>query len=216
MEDGRLDVNFSRDDVSESGVFSGYGNVFGVKDAHGSIVIPGAFSKSLESWKLKGRMPKMCNQHNHRGNPIGVWQEMREDSHGLYVKGKISDTAEGRDALTLIKDGALDQLSIGFMLPKGGMEMGEYNGQKAMLIKEVELWEVSVVTFASNQESRITSVKSLSTKREHEQFLRDAGYSRSMAKRMVSFLDCDDQDEMKLLEEQVEKAFNISRSLAHA
>ncbi len=191
----KMEGIFRKEDVQDGGVFTGYGNVFSVVDMVGDVVLPGAFAKSLESWKSKGQMPAMCSQHNYDGNPIGVWLDMSEDSHGLFVRGRISETANGKDTLTLIKDGALNGLSIGFNLQKGGYEYGDHNGQRARLIKEVDLWEVSVVTFPANQDSRITSVKSFKSKREHEHFLREAGYSRANAKRMASLFDCDDQDE---------------------
>lgn len=84
----RIDVPLEVKSVNDAGEFEGYGSVFGVKDSHGDIVIPGAFTKSLTNWSQKGRLPAMLWQHNMR-EPIGVYKEMREDDRGLFVKGRL-------------------------------------------------------------------------------------------------------------------------------
>lgn len=84
----RLDVPLKLKSVSETGEFEGYGSVFGVKDSYGDIVVPGAFTKSLQTWKEKGRMPALLWQHQ-TAEPIGVYTEMKEDDVGLYVKGRL-------------------------------------------------------------------------------------------------------------------------------
>lgn len=155
----------------EDGVFEGYASVFGVVDLGYDVVQPGAFTKSLAK-----RKPKMLWQHDMQ-NPIGVWEEVREDSRGLFVKGRlISDVMQGKEALALLKAGAVDSMSIGYRTVEAMME-----GDRVRKLLEVDLYEISLVTFPMLPEATVTDVKSITTEREFERFLRDAGYSRSEA-----------------------------------
>lgn len=157
----------------EDGVFEGYASVFGIVDQGMDIVERGAFTKSLAS----GRKVKMLWQHD-MAQPIGIWEEMREDERGLYVKGRIlKDVQKGREAMALMRAGAIDSMSIGYRTVEA---MEEGNGRIRKLM-EVDLFEVSLVTFPMLPDAKITSVKSIKTEREFEQFLRDAGYSRKEA-----------------------------------
>lgn len=165
--------------------FEGYGSVFGVLDSYADIVAAGAFKRSLKEHKASKRMPALLWQHNS-DQPIGVYSEMREDDTGLYVKGKLSDTQLGREAHTLLKDGALSGLSIGFRTLKSKID--EENGVRTLT--EVDLWETSLVTFPANTAARVTAVKSdgeLPTEREFEEFLRrEAGLTREQAKTLIA------------------------------
>lgn len=157
----------------EDGIFEGYASVFGVVDQGMDVVERGAFAKSLGS----GRKVKMLWQHN-TSDPIGVWDEIREDERGLYVKGRLlKEVQKGREAMALLKVGAIDSMSIGYRTIEA---VPEANGRVRKLT-EVDLFEVSLVTFPMLPDAKITSVKSITTEREFEQFLRDAGYSRKEA-----------------------------------
>lgn len=157
----------------EDGIFEGYASVFGVVDQGMDVVERGAFAKSLGS----GRKVKMLWQHN-MSDPIGVWDEIREDERGLYVKGRLlKEVQKGREAMALLKVGAIDSMSIGYRTIEA---VPEANGRVRKLT-EVDLFEVSLVTFPMLPDAKITSVKSITTEREFEQFLRDAGYSRKEA-----------------------------------
>lgn len=156
----------------EDGLFEGYASVFGVVDQGMDVVERGAFRKSLDV-----RKPKMLWQHD-MSQPIGVWDEVREDERGLFVKGRLlTDVAKGREALALLKAGALDSMSIGYRTVEA-VEEGDGRIRKLM---EVDLFEISLVTFPMLPAAKVTSVKSISTERDFERFLRDAGYSRSEA-----------------------------------
>lgn len=168
----------------DSMVIEGYGSTFGNTDHGGDMVMRGAFSKTLLQ-----RMPKMLWQHDSR-KVIGVWQEAREDEKGLYLKGKFVDTQLAREAYELAKAGAIDTMSIGYRATES-----EYD-DKLRVIKEVELYEVSLVTFPMNDNAKILAVKSLpQSVREFESFLRDAGFSRDEAKAICArgFKQQDDQ-----------------------
>lgn len=186
MEIKRLFLKLDTKAVDDAGVIEGYGSVFGNVDQGGDVVAAGAFSKSLAAHKVSGTMPAMLWQHDPH-NPIGVWDEMAEDSNGLKVKGRIAiDTQAGGDAFKLIKLGALRGLSIGFRTV-----VDEYDREKDIrILKELDLWEVSPVTFPMNRSAGISVVKSTTLWKnitEFESWLRDAaGISRREAKALAS------------------------------
>ncbi len=173
--------------AGEDGTVEGYGSVFGVRDAYDDIIAPGAFMKSLEEHKAAGTLPAMLWQHDS-SEPVGVWTEMVEDEKGLRLKGQIAiETTRGKDARALLKMGALNGLSIGFMSKQWTYD----RDTDVRTLTEVDLWEVSLVTFPANRSSRITNVKaadvdSLTTVRQLERALRDAGFSDSEAKAFVA------------------------------
>lgn len=185
----RLDIPLTLKSVSDTGEFDGYGSVFGVKDSYADIVMPGAFQKSLAAWQEKGRLPALLWQHN-MAEPIGLYTEMREDATGLYVRGRllIEDDPLAKRAHAHMKAGSLSGLSIGYLLNDY-----EYDKDKsAFLLKEIDLWEVSLVTFPANDEARIADVKSLLARGETpppskvERALREVGFSGSQAKAFMA------------------------------
>jgi len=94
--------------LEEDGTFTGYASVFGTVDLHQEVVVPGAFNQSLKKWNQRQQLPKMLWQHDPK-IPIGVWQEIKEDPYGLFVKGKLLlDIRQGRDAYALLKSGVVD------------------------------------------------------------------------------------------------------------
>lgn len=186
MKIKRLEVDLEIKSASDAGEIVGYGSVYGVEDKGGDIVAPGAFSKSLEALRGKGRSVPMLWQHDP-GDPVGVWEEIKEDSRGLHMKGRaLTDTTRGRDAVAFLKAKAISGLSIGFKTLVEDMD--RKTGVRT--IKEGELWEVSLVTFPMNDDARVMSVKAddvaSMTEREIERALRDAGLSAREAKAVVS------------------------------
>lgn len=198
---------------AETGVFEGYGNVANFKDFASDVTMNGAFQKSLQKHESKGTMPALLYQHQ-RDKPIGVWTEVKEDEHGLYVKGKLTKGVQLADETHLLmKDGALSGLSIGYMVVEE-----EYDREtKTNYLKEVDLREISVVTFPCNDESRISTIKSvladngIPSKKDLENSLRDAGFSRTQAKGFLSkgytFFD-DQRDADSIDEEAILKALS--------
>lgn len=175
--------------VSDSGAFTGYGSVFGVKDSYSDIVIKGAFTKSLNMWKEKGRLPALLWQHK-MDEPIGYYTKMVEDDNGLYLEGQllIDDDPLAKRAHAHMKAKSLSGLSIGYILNDY-----DYDKEKsAFILKDIDLWEVSVVTFPANDEARIDNVKSIFESgdipppKEIERVLRDVGLSRTQAKAFMS------------------------------
>jgi HK97 family phage prohead protease len=136
------------------GVFAGYASLFGKVDLGRDLVLPGAFRDSLLKKGAKGI--KLLFQHNP-DEPIGVWDELREDARGLFVRGRLlPEVAKARDVLHLMREGALDGLSIGFRTLKGRTNPRSGIRQLA----SIDLWEISVVTFPMLNEARVAFVKS--------------------------------------------------------
>ena len=168
--------------IKGDGRFEGYASLFGQKDMGGDIVMRGAFSRSLEKRGAKG--VRMLFQHDP-AEPVGIWREIREDERGLFVRGQLlPDVSKSREILSLMREGALDGLSIGFRTIKGRSDK-KHGGRRLF---EVDLWEISIVTFPMLAGARISAVKSsaLPTKREFERWLvRDAGFTRSNARALI-------------------------------
>jgi HK97 family phage prohead protease len=170
-------ITFDVKAVTAEGQIEGYASMFDQIDLGKDIVLKGAFSSSLE--RGSGRV-RMLFQHDP-SEPIGVWQSLAEDAKGLFAKGQLlMDTQRGREVHTMIKQGAVDGLSIGFKTEKAKYD----SVKKARLIEKASLWEISVVTFPLLESAR-ASVKSFDP-RELEGALRDAGLSRADAVKAVS------------------------------
>lgn len=171
--------------AGDDGTVEGYGSVFGVRDNYDDVIAKGAFIQSLKDHKAAGTMPAMLWQHD-ADKPIGVWTEMVEDEKGLRIKGQLAmETVKGKEAHALLKMGALNGLSIGFMSKQWAYD----RDTEVRTLTEIDLWEVSLVTFPANEKARVTNVKSadeLQAPKDAEKVLRDAGFSKSDATAFVS------------------------------
>jgi HK97 family phage prohead protease len=126
----------------------GYASLFGTPDRGKDTVAPGAYAASLAT----GRAVKMLWQHDP-AQPIGVWSDLREDDKGLYVKGRLlGGVARAKEAAALIKAGAIDGLSIGYRTLRATKNDGG-----GRLLTELELWEVSLVTFPMLPSARVAA-----------------------------------------------------------
>ena len=180
MKHKRFNTPFELKKLEEGGVFEGYASVFGVKDHDGDVIVKGAFKSSLERIMEGGKRPKMLWQHNP-SIIIGKWIDMHEDDHGLYVRGTLfTDIEKGAEAYALMKHGELDAMSVGFNINNA------YSENRDRVIDDLDLWEISVVTWGANPEALVSSVKSIETERDFEQFLRDSGFSQKEAKRITA------------------------------
>lgn len=156
MTDTGLETKFARFGgdvaVTDGTRIEGYASLFDQSDQTGDRVVRGAYAASLAALAGDGRRVKMLWQHDPT-RPIGVWDEVREDSRGLWVKGRLLDTTQqGREAAALIEAGALDGLSIGYRTKQAARDD---HGNR--LLKEVELWEVSLVTFPMLPTARVAA-----------------------------------------------------------
>ena len=136
--------------VTDGAMIEGYASLFGVTDQGNDVVMPGAYARSLKRLVAEGRAVKMLWQHDP-AQPIGVWDQIAEDAKGLKVRGRIlTEVDRGREAVALIAAGAIDGLSIGYRTVTA-----EKNTKGQRLLREVELWEVSLVTFPMLPEARV-------------------------------------------------------------
>ena len=178
--DFELKAYLDDDDDEKKGQFEGYASVFGNKDLGNDVVVQGAFEKSLRNKDPK--RVKMLFQHDTK-TPIGIYTDIREDRKGLYVKGQLAmQTQKGKEVYELMKMGAIDGLSVGYRVDAKGYSYDERG--KKRLLREVDLMEISAVTFPMNTRARIRSVKSeVRSVREWESFLREeGGLSRTESK----------------------------------
>lgn len=130
----------------------GYASLFWTRDLNEDVTAAGAFGESLARSGPEG--VKMLYQHEAEA-PIGVWDEIAEDERGLYVRGRIlAVTPQARLVAALVKAGALDGLSIGFRTVKARPD----ESGRLRVLTEVELWEVSIVTFPMLPGARISRV----------------------------------------------------------
>lgn len=170
--------------------FEGHGSIFGNVDLGGDIVLPGAFQKSLAQHKKAGSLPQMFWMHDQSRVP-GKWLGMSEDSEGLAVKGVLADTELGNEIHTLLKMEAVRGLSIGYVTTDQG-----FDKQGNRLIKEADLWEVSVVSLPMNPLAQVAHVKSrlsadgayVPTPGEFEAEFRRMGCSKRVARKLIAMI----------------------------
>jgi len=153
-----LETKFAHSDtplsLSDDTRIQGYASRFGEVDQGGDLVMPGAYQSSLQKLSEGGRKVKMLWQHDP-AQPIGVWDEVREDETGLWVSGRLlRETQRGAEAIALIQAGALDGLSIGYRTRRSTKTK---EGQRQLL--QVDLWEVSLVTFPMLPSARVTDAQ---------------------------------------------------------
>ncbi|WP_449471660.1 HK97 family phage prohead protease [Sphingobium chungangianum] len=153
-------LNFKEFKISaydaEKGTVEGYASRFGNVDQVGDVVEKGAFTKSIQHGAQRVRF---LWQHNKQ-EPIGIIQEIREDDHGLFIKAQFANTQRAQETRELMKMGALDSFSIGYRVPKDKIIVEQTKDGQIQRLKEIHLFEVSVVTFPCNVEARLTGIKS--------------------------------------------------------
>jgi len=143
--------------LKAKGAFEGYASLFGVEDQGRDVVMPGAFRASLDR-RAAGEV-RMLFQHDP-AQPIGLWDDIREDARGFHVRGHlIEDVARAAELLALMRAGALDGLSIGFRARRATCDAR--TGQRRL--HEIDLWEISIVTFPMLPGARVNGVKAGAT-----------------------------------------------------
>lgn len=139
----------------DHGSFSGYASVFNELDDQGDRVLKGAFHLSIQKLKAQQQQPKMLWQHD-LAEPIGTWDEIKEDECGLRVQGRlILELRRAREAYALMKAGVLDSLSIGYRV----IQSLKGASAKERHLTQLDLFEISLVTFPANRAAKIVHVK---------------------------------------------------------
>jgi hypothetical protein len=180
-----LECDYKEIDTEEDGSFEGYASVFNNKDLGNDVIKPGAFSKSV--YDKKPKQIKLLYQHK-TDEPIGVIDKLEEDKRGLKIKGRLAmGTQKGKEVYELMKMGALDSMSIGYKLSP---EDYKYSDKlKKRTITNLDLMEVSMVTFPMNPKAKVTKVKLAGMNvRELENYLCDLGMTNSVAKQSANVL----------------------------
>ncbi len=180
----RLAAPFAVKALAREGIIEGYASVFDRIDGGHDIVLRGAFARTLAE-----RDPaaiKLLWQHDPK-QPVGVIEDLREDARGLHVRARLLlELKRAREALALIEAGALDGLSIGYRAVHAHHDAAT----GVRVIEEIDLWEISLVTFPMQPAARIRALKGALPHRgirAFERFLRDAGgFSRSEAKALAA------------------------------
>ncbi len=189
MDRYQADFEFKFATGAKDGTFSGYGAIFGNVDSYGDRIDQGAFKSSLRDWEAKGKLPPMLLQHGGFFGPVddmlpvGKWTSMEENSKGLKVEGELFAIGTDRGQLIYegMKAGSLDGLSIGYRAKK--YTVGTKPTEPTRTLHEVELRELSIVTFPANDKALVGSVKAaeidaITTLSEFEDFLREASGGR--------------------------------------
>ncbi len=140
----------------KTGIFIGYASLFNMPDSANDMVLPGAFARSLKERGARGI--RMLWQHDPAA-PVGTWLAMSEDRHGLKVTGRLClASAKGQEIAALVQAGAVDGLSIGFQARRAANQ----RGQGLRRLMDVDLWEVSIVTFPALVAARIGALPRVS------------------------------------------------------
>lgn len=166
-------VKAGPDDGLAEGQFTGYASVFNNKDSYGDVVIPGAFLKDLGNWEASGN-PIPCLFGHNMSDPdfnIGGTVEAKEDEHGLLVKVQLDlENPKALQTYRLLKGRRINQMSFAYDVIAGGYATRPKAGQEDednpeveeyYELRELKLYEVSVVPIGANSETEILGVKAL-------------------------------------------------------
>ncbi len=161
----------------DPGEIEGYGSLWDKVDSYGEVVKQGAFTKSLKAWRKLKRPIPMLWQHRS-DQPIGVWDQFEEDDKGLKLAGRLNlETQRGQEAWSDVKMQAVTGLSIGYYEIKA--DPYDFNNSEPRQLIELDLREISPVTFPALKEAQIDAVKARLargerlTVREFEGWLRE-------------------------------------------
>lgn len=188
----------SFDDDDDFFNFEGMASTF-QKDLGNDVVMKGAFQKTL-----KNKLPVILFQHDQQ-QPIGVTTEAKETDKGLMLKARLpknDDLVKGR-VIPQMKVGSLKSMSIGFSMKRDDYEIKD----DTRFIKNLDLHEVSLVTFPMNTGAKVTAfknvdieeIKKINNKRDLETLLRDLGMSQKASLYLCSKVDFASSEEKQTL-----------------
>ncbi len=175
----------------EERTVKGYLTVWGVPDTYGTVMVKGCCAKSISERGPKSQSKQKIahlNQHDTK-EPLGQYTILQEDDYGLYFEALYDDIDIAERALKQIKSGTLNQFSIGFRYIWDRVEWDEE--KEALLLKEIDLLEGSVVTLGSNVETfAFRSVESFEEEAEQlneetEEFIRSIPRNQQLELRKI-------------------------------
>lgn len=155
----QVKVKAGPDDGLEEGQFTAYASVFGNKDSYGDVVMPGAFKGTLARWAEKDALIPLLFGHRMDDPEFNIGSvEALEDDHGLLVTATLDlEEPKARSTYRAIKGKRINQMSFAYDVLDGGMVTRD--GDEFYELRELDLFEVSVVTIGANQETEILAVK---------------------------------------------------------
>jgi len=184
----KLDYRIS---ITDDRMIKGYLAVFGEKDDRGTAPIKGAFAKSIQERgpSSQAKQKALFLWFHDLCEPIGQFTMLSEDEYGLYFEAAIDEIPLGDRAITQVRSGTLNQFSYGFLYVWDKMEYIE--ATDTVIMKEVDLWEGSVVSYGSQKETfAVRSVEQLSAQREDvrmdiEEFAKNLPRTKQMELRQL-------------------------------
>lgn len=143
---------FELKELNEDGTFEGYASTFDKVDHGNDLIESGAFKITLKENK---QFP--VHWYHRILEPVGGIHG-EEDQNGLFVKGYlILEIQRAKELYALMKNKIVNMLSIGYDVIKQSWDAN--TGIRRL--KEIKLWEISIVTWGMDQEAFITDVKML-------------------------------------------------------
>jgi HK97 family phage prohead protease len=153
----RLTVPVEWKAAADTGSLTGYASTFGNVDLGGDVVVPGAFRQAVAAIKSGRTIPLLADHVASTDNVIGTIHDATETDAGLVIAAKLARTQRAQDMRSLLTDGHVNRLSIGYQTLDESFE--DRDGKAVRLLREVELYEVSAVVFAMNPQAAVTSAK---------------------------------------------------------
>jgi len=171
---------FKLEDVDSQGIIRGYASTFNNIDLVDDRIDKGAFKKTIKD--NKGRFP-ILDSHNP-SDQIGWNLRAEENEYGLFVEGKLDlNVQKAKEKYSLAKTavdiGANMGLSIGFSVIKA---VQDEERPAVRVIKELKLYEYSIVTFPANPMAQILDAKHLNDTSEKARLLVDAGLKMGLSR----------------------------------
>lgn len=152
-------IEWKADDSGDGNTLVGYASTFGNVDLGGDVVVQGAFTKSVETIKAGNGIPLLADHVASTASVLGTIYDADQNDKGLVIKARISKAPSAQDTAVKLREGHLSKLSIGYETMDDALE--DRDGRTVRLLKEVKLWETSVVVFPMNPQATISRVKAL-------------------------------------------------------
>jgi HK97 family phage prohead protease len=158
------------------GTLEGYAAVFGNVDRDNEVIVPGAFSRTLDDFKSSGFL---CNGHNWK-EELGTIVDAKEDDRGLFIVAEFYSTPDAQQVRQRLAEkqarGRRQGMSIGYRVKQAS----KVNGVRHLT--DLDLMEVSVVTVPANPQARVSAVKDFDPEAEARRMEMRRIYVRSLAR----------------------------------
>jgi uncharacterized protein len=182
-----LETRFVGQDAAH-GVITGYASIFvgqpgGGPDSFGDVIARSAFKATIAAHAAAGTMPVMLWSHDP-SRPVGRYTEIREDERGLFVRGQLNlQTQAGREAFEHLKARDIGGLSIGFQIAENGFQ---HQADGSRLLTAIDLFEISLVAMPAARVARVTEIKSIGSRQELVDALREVGLPLAAARSIAA------------------------------